>query len=65
MARQAIKSYAIDPAHTYDSHVIDRARSNRLRIVSVCGGYNNCPCEALPQVACFSCILNHNLDAHP
>ena len=39
MARQAIKSYAIDPAHTNDSHAIDRARSNRLRIVSVCGGY--------------------------
>ena len=39
MARQAIKSYAIDPAHTNDSHAIDRAQSNRLRIVSVCGGY--------------------------
>ena len=38
--RQAMKSYAIDPAHTNDSHAIDRARSNRLRIVSVCGGYN-------------------------
>ena len=33
MARQAIKSYAIDPAHTNDSHAIDRARKNRLRIV--------------------------------
>ena len=39
MTRQAIKSYAIDPAHTTDSHAIDRARSNRLRIVSVCDGY--------------------------
>ena len=39
MARQAIKSYAIDPAHTNDSHAIDRAQSDRLRIVSVCSGY--------------------------
>ena len=39
MARQAIKSYAIHPAHTNDLHAIDRARSNRLKIVSVCGGY--------------------------
>ena len=35
MARQAIKSNAIDPAHTNDSHAIDRAWSNRLQIVSV------------------------------
>ena len=35
MAWQAIKSYAIDPAHTNDSHAIDRAWSNRLQIVSV------------------------------
>ena len=41
MARQAIKSYAIDTAHTNDSHAIDRARSNRLLIVSVCGGYKS------------------------
>ena len=39
MVRQAIKSYAIDTAHTNDSHAIDQARSNRLRIVNVCGGY--------------------------
>ena len=39
MARQVIKSYAIDPAHTNDSHAIDQARSNGLRIVSVCDGY--------------------------
>ena len=30
MARQAIKSYAIDPAHTNDSHAIERARSKSL-----------------------------------
>ena len=39
MAWQAIKWYVIDPAHTNDSHAIDRAGLNRLRIVSVCGGY--------------------------
>ena len=27
MAQQAIKSYAIDPAHTNYSHAIDRAKS--------------------------------------
>ena len=39
MARQAIQLYAIDPAHINDSQAIDRAPSNRLRIVSVCGGH--------------------------
>ena len=54
MAQQAIKSYAIDPAHTNDSHAIDRARSNRLRIVSVCGGYDrvDLPTVGLNEAAC-------------
>ena len=33
MARQAIKSYAIDPAHTNDSHAIDRARHIILKVI--------------------------------
>ena len=39
IARQAMKSYAIDLAHTNDSHAIDRARSYRLEIICVCGRY--------------------------